>query len=464
MAGGIGCKPKPGYYLSMPRLFGTDGVRGVANTELTPELALSLGRAAAEELGGTAARPKVVLARDTRISGDMLESALAAGLSSAGADVIHAGVLPTPGVAYLVTLLGAAAGAVISASHNPVQDNGIKFFGADGYKLKDEEENKIESLLTGDLQRPVGRDVGRTSICENAADLYIRHALLSLEGRRLDGLKVVLDCANGAAFRTSPAALVAAGAEVIVMNDEPDGTNINEGCGSTFPGPLAERTVAEGANVGLAHDGDADRVIAVDEKGSIIDGDAMIAALSLELKRGGALKDDVVVATVMANLGFRKAMKANGITLIETPVGDRYVIEKMIEIGASIGGEQSGHVIFSEFSTTGDGLITALRLLGLMVSSGEPLSQLASVVTRFPQVLLNVRVADKHRFASSAKIKDAIAAGERRVGEDGRVLVRASGTEPLVRVMVEAAQEPEANGIAAEIASVIERELGVGGA
>ncbi|HLF70008.1 MAG TPA: phosphoglucosamine mutase [Actinomycetota bacterium] len=444
----------------MSRIFGTDGVRGVANTELTPELALDLGRAAASVLGATLARPRVVLARDTRISGEMLESALAAGLASAGADVIHTGILPTPSVAHLVVATGAAAGAVVSASHNPVEDNGIKFFGPDGLKLSDAVETQIEQALGSDLHRPSGLDVGRTSTLHDAKDRYIEHALAALEGRSLAGMRVVVDCANGAAYITSPEALRRAGAEVTVINAEPDGGNINVGGGSSSPEVVAKEVVARGADVGLAHDGDADRVIAVDETGQVVDGDAMIAAFAVDMKREGRLRNDLVVATVMANLGFRKAMDAAGISIVETAVGDRYVIEAMKSHDAALGGEQSGHVILSDFTTTGDGLITGLWLLRTMVLSGRRLSEVASLVQRFPQVLLNVKVKDKEVVSASERVRRFIEQSEAAMAGEGRILVRPSGTEPLVRVMVEAPDHETAASVASDIAAVITQEAG----
>lgn len=440
----------------MPKLFGTDGVRGIANSELSPELVLQLGRAAAVELGGIAIRPKVVVARDTRLSGEMLESALVAGLLSAGADVVRCEVLPTPAVAFLVAHLGAAAGAVVSGSHNSVEDNGVKFFGPDGFKLADADEVRIENLLgSTELSRPVGLDVGRPAYLPEAESLYVEHALSSLEGRSLAGIKVVVDCANGAAFRTTPEALRTAGANVVAINAEPDGANINVASGSTNPGSGAEKVVEIGAHVGFAHDGDADRVIAIDEKGEIVDGDQMMALLAVELKEQGRLKNNLVVATVMANLGFRAAMSAESIEVLETAVGDRYVIEAMRTNEAVIGGEQSGHLIFSEYATTGDGLIAALRVLGRMTSTGKSLSSLASFVRRCPQVVLNVAVTNKNGLAQSAEVWRTVKQAEERLGAKGRVLVRPSGTEPLVRVMVEAQDLTLAEEIAEQIAAIV---------
>jgi phosphoglucosamine mutase len=437
------------------KLFGTDGVRGVANSQLTPDLALRLGRAAARELTSGRRRPRMVVGRDTRASGPMLQSALAAGLMAAGAEVVDVGILPTPGIAFWVTTLGASAGAVISASHNPFRDNGIKFFGGDGFKLSDEQEQRIEELVD---QPYASEELGSSGTLTDADHLYVRHALDSLEGRTLEGLKLVLDCSNGAAFRTSPDAFRQAGAQVTVIHADPDGVNINAGCGSQDLGDVVERVRSTGADLGLAHDGDADRVIAVDEQGRVVDGDCLIAALAIELKEAGKLNGNLVVSTVMANLGFRRAMAAAGIELAETPVGDRYVLEAMRAAGASIGGEQSGHVIFSDFSTTGDGLITGLRLAGLMVSSGRKLSELAAVVEKFPQVLVNVPVADARRAGESQALAEAVEKAQTEMGDRGRVLVRPSGTEPLVRVMVEAPDTATAESVAAELAAVISGE------
>ncbi|MCA1841551.1 MAG: phosphoglucosamine mutase [Actinobacteria bacterium] len=359
-----------------------------------------------------------------------------------------------------MTELGAEAGAVISSSHNPVQDNGIKFFGPDGYKLNDAEEDRIEALLGEEAERPTGAAIGKTILLPRPLEMYVDHALKSLQGRRLDGLTVVVDCAFGAAFETTPSALERAGAQVIAINAEPDGTRINVECGSTAPEVVAKRVVEYGADVGLAHDGDADRVIAIDENGNVIDGDAIIAILTLELLEKGRLANNKVVTTVMANLGFRRLMAESSVEVIETSVGDRYVIEAMIQHGAVIGGEQSGHVIFSEHATTGDGLITALRLLARMTSSVKRLSELASVIERFPQLILNVAVSDKNGFESSEAIKDSIESAERKLEGQGRILVRPSGTESVVRVMVEAMDEALATEVGEEVARTIEKELG----
>jgi phosphoglucosamine mutase len=445
----------------MPKLFGTDGIRGVANSELTAELAMRVGRSAAAALASTSPRPRVVVGRDTRISGDLLESALIAGLLSAGVDVLKVGILPTPAIAFLVTDLRADAGAVISASHNPAEDNGIKFFGGDGFKISEAQEEEIEALLDGPSELPSGGDIGRIQKIANAEDRYLAHALRALEGRRLEAMKVVIDCAHGAAYRTSPRALAEAGAEVMVLNAKPDGLNINVGCGSTAPEMLSKAVVEHDAHAGLAHDGDADRVIAVDERGEVVDGDGMIAALALELKEQDRLAGDIVVVTVMANLGLRQALAEAGVKMAEVPVGDRYVFEAMLNHGAVIGGEQSGHIVFSEYANTGDGLITGLRLLGLMASSGKPLSELVKVA-RYPQVLLSVRVPDVTRLSEAQALWELVSDVEDRLGKGGRVLVRASGTEPMVRVMVEASDDAIALEAATEIADAVRQELGGG--
>ena len=434
----------------MPKLFGTDGVRGVANLDLTPELVYSLGRAAADAIMGGVG--KLVVGRDTRISGRSLESALVAGAVSGGAEPISIGVIPTPAVAYLTTHLGASLGAVISASHNPYQDNGIKFFGPEGYKLSEDQESSIEAAMTDGN----GESAESLTPLAGAEELYVSHCLGCLEGVRLEGLRVVLDCAHGASFRTSPRALEEAGADLLVINAEPDGLNINLESGSTHPEAVAAAVLEHRADVGLAHDGDADRLIAVDERGQVVDGDTIIAALAIDMKHEGRLKGDLVVSTVMANLGFRRAMQSAGIELIETDVGDRYVVEAMIARGAVLGGEQSGHVILTEHATTGDGLITALRLLRLL-ADGQKLSEVASVVEKHPQVIRNVKVKNKSTLGASKEVASAVKASKARLGEDGRVLIRASGTEPIVRVMVEAADAEVAEAEAAQLGELISK-------
>lgn len=439
----------------MGKLFGTDGIRGEAGTFLTAELAKNLGNAAARVLAGPNSGP-FVIARDTRASGPMLEAALGAGVRSAGTDVISCGVLPTPGVAFLCRHLGASAGAVISASHNPATDNGIKFFGGDGFKLTDQQEDRIEDLVGSPI---AGERQGMPRELADAEDLYVGHALEALEGRSLKRLRLVLDCSNGAAYRTSPEAFRRAGADVVVLHAAPDGVNINAGCGSQHLDGLIARVKQEGAQLGLAHDGDADRVIAVDELGNVVDGDCIIAVVAIALKQEGKLAGNLVVSTVMANLGFRLAMAREEIELVETPVGDRYVLEAMRTSGAVVGGEQSGHIIFSEYGTTGDGLVTGLRLAHRMVTTGQKLSGLAAAVEKFPQVLLNVRVDNPGRFHSSEALGSAVATAQERLGTAGRVLVRPSGTEPLVRVMVEARQAAEASAVAEDLAREVLREL-----
>lgn len=448
--------------MRMPSLFGTDGLRGVANVELTSELATAVARAAGAWFGLKSKRPTIVIGRDTRASGDLIESAVMAGLFSSGVDVARAGVVPSPAVAFLTKRLSAGGGVVISASHNPPEDNGIKIFGSDGSKLTETEEDQIEALVDASLDLPVGRAVGRASTIPDAKESFIEHVVGALGGRRLEGLRVVADCANGAAFEVAPIALQKAGADVIAINAEPDGTNINVGCGSTSTDKAARAVLEYSADAGLAFDGDADRVVALDEHGNVVDGDAIIAALALDMKEQGTLIGDRVVITVMANLGFRTALSAAGIELIETPVGDRYVAEAMKANGAALGGEQSGHLIFSEHSMTGDGLLTGLLLLGLMSSSGKKLSELSSVIERYPQILVNVKVLDTEKLKHTERIWQKVRAAEAALGSNGRVLVRASGTEPLVRVMVEASDAATATETAGSIVEVVEEEMGGG--
>jgi phosphoglucosamine mutase len=442
------------------RRFGTDGIRGVANRDLTPELAFSLGRASVAALGGET-RPAFAVGRDTRASGEMLEAALAAGICSAGGDVLRLGVMPTPGVAFLTADLGARAGVVISASHNPPEDNGIKLFSAEGRKLPDEVEDRIERLMDrGDGARPEGAGVGRIiPEAEDGAERYLRHLVEAADGR-LDGLRVVVDAAHGAAHRLAPELLRRLGAEVEAIGDRPDGTNINSGCGATHPEMVAEAVRRFGADAGVAHDGDADRAILVDAEGGVVDGDHVLGASAVALKEEGLLSKDAVVATVMANLGFRRAMEEAGITVLETAVGDRYVLEEMLRSGAVLGGEQSGHVIFLEKATTGDGLLTAAWFLALARRRGVGVADLASVVRKFPQVLVAVPVADRGGLEGSEPVREAVQAAERDLGDGGRVLVRPSGTEPVIRVMVEAATEEEARRHADAIAEAVSRSLG----
>src|SRR6478752_6945575 len=445
-----------------PRLFGTDGVRGLANGQLTAELALDLSVAAARVLADRGEfeghRPLAVVGRDTRISGQFLEHAVVAGLASAGVDVLRLRVLPTPGVAYMTEALGADLGVVISASHNPMPDNGIKFLARGGLKLDDAVEREIEQHLDEPWVRPVGGSVGRVTPYATAVDEYVDHLVGTL-ARPLDGIKVVLDCAHGAAYEAGVRALRAAGAEVIAINAEPDGLNINDGCGSTHLGPLRAAVLEHGADAGFALDGDADRCLAVDHEGNDIDGDQLMAILAIGMAESGHLVKNTVVATVMSNLGFVQAMKAAGIGVRQTKVGDRYVLEAMKVSGYSLGGEQSGHVIMSEHATTGDGVLTTLHVLERMATTGQSLQSLASVVTRLPQVLVNVPDVDKSRADDDAVLAAAVAEEEALLGDTGRVLLRPSGTEQLVRVMVEATTADEARAVGERLADVVKRQL-----
>lgn len=444
------------------RIFGTDGVRGLANGELTAQLALDLGVAAARVLVDHGdfdrARPLAVIGRDTRISGQFLEHAVVAGLSSAGVDVVRLRVLPTPGVAYFTDALGADVGVVVSASHNAMPDNGIKFLARGGVKLDDDLEREIESILHTDWERPTGGAVGRVTPHQGTVERYAAH-LTATTSTPLTGLKVVLDCAHGAASEVGPLALRQAGAEVVAICAEPDGLNINEGCGSTHLEVLQKAVVEHGADAGFALDGDADRCLAVDREGQVVDGDQIMAVLALALRDAGTLHRDTVVATVMSNLGFVLAMREAGVHVAQTAVGDRYVLEEMRRHGYTLGGEQSGHVIMSRHATTGDGLLTALQVLDRMASTGRSLAELASVVTRLPQVLVNVPGVDKSRAGSDPVLADAVKAAEAELGETGRVLLRPSGTEPLVRVMVEAATADQATAVADRLAVVVREQL-----
>lgn len=446
----------------MSRLFGTDGVRGLANGLLTAELALSLAQAAAVVLGhdqmSEGKRPRAVLARDPRASGEFIGAAVAAGLASAGVDVYDAGVLPTPATAFLIADLGADFGVMISASHNPAPDNGIKFFARGGQKLADAVEDAIEEQLQHDAFRPVGVDVGRIQRFADAEDRYIVHLLGTLP-HRLDGLKIVLDCANGAASGCSPQVFTDAGAAVTVIGADPDGLNINDGVGSTHLEKLQEMVLSTGAHLGIAHDGDADRCLAVDHEGHVIDGDQIMAVLALAQKEAGELKDNVLVATVMSNLGLKIALRDAGITIRETAVGDRYVLEEMRRGGYTLGGEQSGHVIFSEYATTGDGLLTGLQLAAQVAKTGKSLKDLAAAMSKLPQVMVNVKDVDKSRAAIVPAVKAAVAKAEAELGDTGRVLLRPSGTEQLVRVMVEAADLETARRICDSLVDVVRREL-----
>ena len=445
-------------------LFGTDGIRGLANGEtLTAEIAVDVAVAAAhilvESSSNKGKRPRAVVGQDSRASGEFLEAAVAAGLASAGIDVYRVGVLPTPAIAYLVGESGADLGVMISASHNPMPDNGIKLFSRGGGKLDDAIEAAIEKRMGEPWTRPTGRDVGRISFDETASARYLTH-LLSSVSTPLRNLKIVVDCANGASSVVGPQAYEKAGATVVAIHHAPDGWNINQNCGSTHLEDLQARVVAEGADFGIAHDGDADRCLAVDAHGNIIDGDAIMTILARGFKERGALKSNTIVGTVMSNLGFIQAMKEAGIDVITTAVGDRYVLEKMLEGDFTLGGEQSGHLIMREFANTGDGILTALQLAQEVVRTNKPLAELAASMTRFPQVLINIPNVAKEKLQSSTVIAQAVTAAESTLGDKGRVLLRASGTEPLVRVMVEASSDNLAQEIAASLAATVKAELG----
>jgi phosphoglucosamine mutase len=446
--------------------FGTDGVRGVANEELTADLALALGRATARVLPSVA----FVVGRDTRRSGPLLQAALSAGLATEGADVIDLGVLPTPGVAHLAERRG-VPGAMVSASHNPFGDNGIKLFSALGTKLAVEAEAEVERELESILEdpdrpprRPTGRGVGRIIVDPDAVDLYRDHLLTATDGGTLAGLDIVVDCANGAASVVAPEGLAGLGATVTTLHDDPDGININDKCGSTDPGELSRTVTARGADLGLALDGDADRVIAVDHTGAIVDGDVLLALFALDLADRGQLAGNTVVVTVMTNLGFRLTMEGRGIAVRETDVGDRHVLAALDADGLSLGGEQSGHIIFRSRSTTGDGTLTGIVLADLMRRSGRSLADLAhGLVVRVPQVLVNVPIPQPGRLTDCVEVWDEVAKLQATLGTEGRVLLRASGTEPLVRVMVEARDEAQANAVAAQLAGFVEAALGLVG-
>lgn len=446
----------------MARLFGTDGVRGKANELLTPELALELAQAASVVLGLSQPedghKPVAVVAKDPRISGDFLSAAIEAGLAASGVDVMDAGTLPTPAAAFLVGDLDADFGVMISASHNAAPDNGIKFLARGGKKLDDSLEDAIEACLKMPKPRPTGGEVGRVARFADAEDRYIMHLLQALPNR-IDGLKVVLDCAHGAASGCSPEVFKAAGAELIVIGADPDGININDGYGSTHLEKLQAAVLEHKADLGIAHDGDADRCLAVDHEGSVVDGDQIMAIMALDMKDRGELQDNTLVATVMSNLGLKLAMEAAGITLKQTGVGDRYVLEGMHEGNYSLGGEQSGHVIFSKHATTGDGVLTGLMIAARVKATGKSLKELASVLTVLPQVLINVRGVDKAAAPESEPLQRDVAAAEARLGSTGRVLLRPSGTEPVVRVMVEAATHDQAQAEAETLAASVKEYL-----
>ena len=445
----------------MARLFGTDGVRGVANKEITAEFSLKLAQAAAIVLGAHSRergeRPRAVIAKDPRVSSDYIVAAVSAGLASSGVDVFDAGVLPTPACAYLTADLGADFGVMVSASHNPATDNGIKFFSRGGHKLPDDVEDQIEAEF-GKSMLPIGEGVGEIARFSDAEDRYLIH-LLSAMRNRLEGLKIVVDCAHGAASAISPQAFTDAGAKVIVIGADPDGTNINSGYGSTHLSALQAAVVENKADLGIAHDGDADRCLAVDENGKIIDGDKILAVLAIAMKERGELARGTVVSTVMSNLGFKVAMQKAGINVVETAVGDRYVLEEMRKEGYTLGGEQSGHIIFSQYATTGDGILTGMQLAAEMVASGKKLSELTSIVETYPQVLINVAGVDKTKVDSDSELQSLVAQAAAELGESGRILLRASGTEALVRVMVEAKEMGDAQGWAERIAVVVEQRL-----
>jgi phosphoglucosamine mutase len=441
----------------MGRLFGTDGVRGVANRELTAELALALGAAAARRLAssGEPGRHVAVIGRDPRASGEMLEAAVIAGLTSQGVDALRVGVLPTPAVAYLTGAYDADFGVMISASHNPMPDNGIKIFGPGGHKLDDDTEDQIEDLVAaGPGLRPVGAGIGRLIDAEDAAERYLHH-VGKASTVRLDGLTVVVDCAHGAASAAAPCAYRAAGAQVIAINAEPDGLNINDGCGSTHLDSLRSAVLAHRADLGLAHDGDADRCLAVDANGELVDGDAIMVVLALAMREIGELASDTLVTTVMSNLGLHLAMRSAGVTVRTTAVGDRYVLEELRTGDYSLGGEQSGHIVMPALGSTGDGIVTGLRLMTRMAQTGSSLAVLASAMQSLPQVLINVEVAEKATAAAAPSVQTAVDEAEAELGDTGRILLRPSGTEPMIRVMVEAPDEDVAQRVATRVAAAV---------
>jgi phosphoglucosamine mutase len=447
----------------MGRLFGTDGVRGIANNELTPELAYKLGRAGAYILTKGKKGAKIVVGMDTRISGDMLEGALVAGICSVGVDVMSVGVIPTPAVACLTRLYKADAGVIISASHNPVEYNGIKFFDRNGYKLDDDKEKEIEDIIleNKDIEcRPTGKNIGKKIKVTDAVQKYIDY-LKSTIDVDFKGLRVAVDCGNGAAYEAGPMLLKELGAEICVIHNEPNGININVNCGSTNPEEVQKLVVETGADIGISFDGDADRLIAVDEQGNIVDGDHIMAICGTHLKEKGKLKNDTIVATIMSNMGLDICLKENDINIVKTKVGDRYVLQEMLDKGHVLGGEQSGHIIFLEHNTTGDGLLTALQLIAVMKETGKKISELASIMSTLPQVLVNAKVdnSKKNKYLDDEIIKEEIEKIERRFYGEGRVLIRPSGTEPLVRVMIEGKDKQEITEIAEKLANLIEERL-----
>lgn len=451
----------------MGRLFGTDGARGIANSELTCELAMSIGRAAAYVLTKhTTVRPKVVIGKDTRVSSSMLEMALASGMCSFGADVILLGFIPTPAVAYLIPEVGADAGVMISASHNPCEYNGIKIFDKNGYKLPDEIEEEIEAIVLDNavnIELPTGGNIGSVYFRHDYRDKYISHVVSTVEdGTLLNGMKIAIDCANGCASHTAEKIFTSLGAKCFMLHNSPDGININEHCGSTHMDDLVDFVNANGVDLGLAFDGDSDRCLAVDEKGHVIDGDKLIAVFSKELKRLGQLNKDTAVVTVMTNIGFKKFARENGITVIETAVGDRYVLENMLLNDYGIGGEQSGHIIFKKYATTGDGQLSGLQFAAAMARTGKTASELASVMNSYPQVLVNVSADSRGKslLKSDKAISDAISEAAEKLGDNGRILVRASGTEPLIRVMIEGEDIVYINDLAHKVADMIKERIG----
>ena len=449
----------------MARVFGTDGVRGEANVTLLPEMAYRLGRAATIYFGKESEeQPLIIIGRDTRISGEMFESALTAGICSAGGRAMLAGIIPTPAIAYLARKHKAKAGIVISASHNPFHDNGIKFFGGDGYKLPDAVEDELEAIVhqleTDDnYPRPTAEHIGHIEYRTDLLNQYMEFVLSTCK-ERFDGVKVVLDCANGAAYEAMPKILRRLGANVKVIHALPNGTNINDGCGSTHLESLQKAVLENGADFGIAHDGDADRCLCVDEKGQVIDGDHILVMCAMDMMKEGKLPYNTVVTTVMANIGFHQAIKKAGGRAEITKVGDRYVLENMLKNGYKIGGEQSGHIIFTDYSTTGDGLITALQVLSSLKRSGRKASDLTALMTTYPQLLVNVKVATKEGWETNEAIKEAIAEGDKELGENGRILVRPSGTEPLIRVMAEGPDQDQLDRICHAIADVVKKEQG----
>jgi phosphoglucosamine mutase len=447
----------------MGKYFGTDGVRGVANSELTPELAFKLGRFGGYVLTKDQERPKVIIGRDTRVSGHMLEGALVAGLLSIGAEVMRLGVISTPGVAYLTKALGAQAGVMISASHNPVADNGIKFFGPDGFKLSDEQELEIEGLMDlekDELPRPVGSELGQVNDYFEGGQKYLQYLKQTVD-EDFTGIHIALDCAHGATSSLATHLFADLDADLSTMGASPNGLNINEGVGSTHPEALAAFVKEKGADVGLSFDGDGDRLIAIDENGDIVDGDQIMYICAKFMKEQGRLKHGTVVSTVMSNLGFYKGLETHGVESVQTAVGDRYVVEEMKKTGYNLGGEQSGHIIFLDYNTTGDGLLTGLQLVNIMKITKKPLSELAGEMQKFPQKLVNIRVTDKYHVTDNEKVSAIISEVEAEMNGDGRILVRPSGTEPLVRVMAEAPTEELCESYVSRIVAVVQEEMGL---